>query len=848
MPNTRLLYEIEALTLADARKIQHIEFTILEKFREEAAGRVNFSREPVALTKAVDFPDIATFSSWDFYHREAFLDLINQKLIAEAFLTKSTLINVFFITRFPDGAIPILGNGSGYRYATLNLQNLNHLEQYHLTIALPASLTLTPFKTIMMNPMHIDTIPANIADAVTDRICYGSREIFKERIASELADKINEHGYPCDAFLEVFVNDDKKFSSQVGAYQGVALPKIDLSTDDVYNEAAHILGFDHRLSRGFYQTQSHLWFDTALCGLTDVLTDNDPDFSAAIKSLINQVKIINLDLAKSNSSSDFLHRLISRKGGSIVGNAVITNSVDSYFQGEIIYAPIGWEGHAISVLLYQGYLAVINRGQYCNDQGGIAYYQLHSTINRDDIIAFLNCDSKQYSNKEFENLRKKIAESEPCYVDGTVSFQKYRTCSYVNKKSAIRALYVLIESHRKKLLPNAEICSMHVDKYKHFTGEMRLLFLNKVLAEKAKNNAENQRRLELLATYTMQHLDVTKAPEWEGLKRIIDHLKSEPGALEQLSLHLKKIDHIAWLSFETYKAVYERTGNLQDFIYQLLDHSCGFLVVASDKKLRELVLKTDEYKSKLSPEQLLFLSGIDANKNASLRLAMARYNLEEETQTLFENNYETTADYFLKNCAQGSVDHYWLQKTIYSIGVYFIENNLLFSKILYEKCAELDCYYISALLGKFHTQGRDEEAVLLFNSLTFTNKLEVLKKLVTADCPELGLGFLQDPLCVSKYSQEIMADMYARLLNARQEYAENGIGQISLGLKNLILNRLKLYGNAESYAHAVQALQSEKVASPKGLCFFMRDFPKLSASDFQQNSSQSANGTFPLAD
>jgi len=288
--------------------------------------------------------------------------------------------------------------------------------------------------------------------------------------------------------------------------------QIDLSNDAIFSLASHILGFEHHLSKGSIQKDSLGWLFAALQDSKDSILDrNDTIMNSAFGNWLEQIIFIQKNL---NISGKIFPTAASKLADDFINNK------------HFLYFPIQWENHTISIMIFHKYLAVINRGAGRHADGGIVYYKLKKNLSKSSLESLLNCNPLCFNKLEFENLKQNIIDSF-CYVDTTVSNQKYPTCGYANKKSALRAFYTLIECHKQNIHPNEVICEFHRLKYKTFSAVSRLKFLKRLLDTAPNSDEEKNRKFEIILYYSMQHNNFIKNHEQEGMKLIFEWLQKE---------------------------------------------------------------------------------------------------------------------------------------------------------------------------------------------------------------------------------------------------------------------------------------------------------------------------------
>ncbi len=158
-----------------------------------------------------------------------------------------------------------------------------------------------------------------------------------------------------------------------------------------------------------------------------------------------------------------------------------------YQNNEMIYLSSGWKGHGVALAIYGKYLLYCNRGQGGDPRYGCRIFEIKNIalINL-ELIKNLTDPNELDQASKFHEILSKIVDLSKHVVRFRSKKQKHDTCTFVNPKSAVEGMMVLLRAgfnaNKERLL---EVTRQEITrkKYKHFTNDIR----NKEIDEIIKN-------------------------------------------------------------------------------------------------------------------------------------------------------------------------------------------------------------------------------------------------------------------------------------------------------------------------------------------------------------------------
>lgn len=155
-----------------------------------------------------------------------------------------------------------------------------------------------------------------------------------------------------------------------------------------------------------------------------------------------------------------------------------------YHRGELTFLSCSWTGHTVALALYGDYLIYTNRGEGCDATAGSKIFKLKSNaiINQPLLHRLLNT----YTVNEFHDVLGELIDFKKPVVRFRSKPQKYGNCTFVNPKSSIEPMLVLLQAGPKATEENLKkIATLERRrvKYKRFTSFIR----NREIDELVKN-------------------------------------------------------------------------------------------------------------------------------------------------------------------------------------------------------------------------------------------------------------------------------------------------------------------------------------------------------------------------
>lgn len=145
-----------------------------------------------------------------------------------------------------------------------------------------------------------------------------------------------------------------------------------------------------------------------------------------------------------------------------------------YRNDELTVVCCGWPGHDVTVVLYGHYLIYTNRGPHGDPYYGSKIFLIENQkkITEKWIQKLINRKSPQYFN---DLLSEVICFKKPI-VRCPSQEQKYANCTFVNPKSTVEPLIILLQAGldaNSKMVQQIAYQERFRKKYKHFTTFMR---------------------------------------------------------------------------------------------------------------------------------------------------------------------------------------------------------------------------------------------------------------------------------------------------------------------------------------------------------------------------------------
>jgi hypothetical protein len=159
---------------------------------------------------------------------------------------------------------------------------------------------------------------------------------------------------------------------------------------------------------------------------------------------------------------------------------------EDYINGKLVYLSAGWQDHTVGLAFLGNYLAICNRGEDKDPNFGAAIYRIK---NREEITANFFARlvlNTSITSQRFHDILSTILDFDNPIVTFRSIPHKHDTCTFVNPKSIIEPLIVLVRSggnaseERVQAIAQEEYSRK---KYKCFTQFMR----NKEIDELIKN-------------------------------------------------------------------------------------------------------------------------------------------------------------------------------------------------------------------------------------------------------------------------------------------------------------------------------------------------------------------------
>lgn len=155
-----------------------------------------------------------------------------------------------------------------------------------------------------------------------------------------------------------------------------------------------------------------------------------------------------------------------------------------YHRGELTFLSCGWPGHAVAVVLYGDYLIYTNRGIGCDPRAGSKIFKMRrdAIINQPFVRRLLIAPNMN----DFHQLLGGVIDFKNPVVRFRSKPQKYANCTFVNPKSAIEPMMVLLQAGSKATeaeLKRVAHAERFRTKYKRFTSFVR----NREIDEMVKN-------------------------------------------------------------------------------------------------------------------------------------------------------------------------------------------------------------------------------------------------------------------------------------------------------------------------------------------------------------------------
>ncbi len=147
-----------------------------------------------------------------------------------------------------------------------------------------------------------------------------------------------------------------------------------------------------------------------------------------------------------------------------------------YTANQMIYFSSGWDGHIIGLAMYGDYLVYSNRGEGGAKDTGCRIFKIKDRkhITPDFIKSLINGEIS--SQEKFHTLLNKIVDLHSPIVSFECKKQKYDTCSFVNPKSMIEAMIVLLQAGSTAIPQQVKekfVCEKERKKYKSLTSFIR---------------------------------------------------------------------------------------------------------------------------------------------------------------------------------------------------------------------------------------------------------------------------------------------------------------------------------------------------------------------------------------
>ncbi|MBS0286762.1 MAG: hypothetical protein JSR17_05660 [Proteobacteria bacterium] len=155
-----------------------------------------------------------------------------------------------------------------------------------------------------------------------------------------------------------------------------------------------------------------------------------------------------------------------------------------YQAGKLVYLSSGWYKHGIGIALYGDYLIYCNRGQAGDQRFGCKVFRIKdkSKINQEFFNKIGTWHFK--SATELHNLLSTVIDFDSPTLKFRCKGQRHGTCAYVNAKSIVEALIVMIQAgpySSKAELDEAYNTEYKRKKYKCFTSFVRDLEIDELI-------------------------------------------------------------------------------------------------------------------------------------------------------------------------------------------------------------------------------------------------------------------------------------------------------------------------------------------------------------------------------
>ncbi len=144
---------------------------------------------------------------------------------------------------------------------------------------------------------------------------------------------------------------------------------------------------------------------------------------------------------------------------------------ERYKNKQLTFLSAGWSGHGVGLAFYGKYLIYTNRGQAGDRRFGSKIFEIKN-INLVNPSLFRNLISHLHSPSEFHAILETIIDLKDPVAKFRSKPQKRGTCTYVNPKSSVEPMIVLLKAgpfaSKEKLL-EVYLEEYNRKKYKHFT-------------------------------------------------------------------------------------------------------------------------------------------------------------------------------------------------------------------------------------------------------------------------------------------------------------------------------------------------------------------------------------------